>query len=76
MQTNLEMLKEEMAKRNCNITKLSELSNIDKSTISRFLSGNQTCTVETAQNISEALHLSSTKAGLIFFGKEVADTQQ
>ena len=73
---NIELLKEEMQTRNCNISKLSALSNIDKSTISRLLAGNQTCTVETAQSLAAALKLPPTKAGLIFFGKEVAKPQQ
>ena len=74
---NIELLKKEMGDRNININKLSELSKVDKSVISRLINGkSNTCTVETAQAISDAMNLSNTKRGLIFFGREVAKPQQ
>lgn len=74
---NIELLKKEMTEKNYNISRLSEKSKIDKSVLSRIINGeSKTCTVETAQNISEALGLSSKKRVSIFFAKEVAETQQ
>ncbi len=74
---NTQLLKKTMDEKDCNISKLSELSNVNKSVISRLINGeSKTCTVETAQNISDALRLSTTMRGLIFFAKEVAEVQQ
>lgn len=74
---NTELLKQEMNDKNYNISRLSKESKIDKSVLSRIISGeSKTCTVETAQNISEALDLSSKKRVSIFFAKEVAEMQQ
>ena len=74
---NTELLKQEMSDKNFNISRLSKESKIDKSVLSRIISGeSKTCTVETAQNISEALDLSSRKRMSIFFAKQIAETQQ
>ena len=73
---NIELLKQEMTDKNFNISKLSKESKIDKSVLSRIINGeSKTCTVETAQNISEALDLSSKKRVSIFFAKQIAETQ-
>lgn len=73
---DIQLLKREMEDKNINISKLSELSGVDKSVISRLVSGeSKTCTVDTAQRISEALKLSYTKRGLIFFANRVAEKQ-
>ena len=69
---NTELLKQEMNDKNYNISKLSKESKIDKSVLSRIISGeSKTCTVETAQNISEALDLSSKKRVSIFLLKKL-----
>ena len=74
---NTQLLKKTMDEKECNISRLSALSNVDKSVISRLINGeSRTCTVETAQNICDALHLSPTMRGLIFFAKEVAEVQR
>lgn len=68
---NTDMLLMEMHKKNLTTSGLANISNVDKSTISRLLNG-QGCSIITAQLITEALKLSPTKAGQIFFGKKVA----
>jgi len=74
---NNKLLKEEMENQGLNINKLSNISGVDKSVISRITKGEtKSCTVDTAQKISEALNLSANKLGLIFFANEVADTQR
>lgn len=74
---NIALLKEEMEAQNLSGAKLSEISGIDRSVISRILNGETlSCTVGTAQKIVEAMQLNSTKSGLIFFADKVADTQR
>ena len=58
MKVDIELLQNEMNKKKLNITQLSEISGIDKSTISRFMSGERVCSVQTAQKIALALDLS------------------
>lgn len=71
-----QLLRKEMNDKNINISRLSELSGVDKSAISRLVNGeSKTCTVETAQCISDALKLNHTKRGLIFFANQVAKKQ-
>lgn len=71
-----QLLRKEMEDKNMNISRLSELSGVDKSAISRLVNGeSKTCTVETAQNISNALKLNHTKRGLIFFANQGAKKQ-
>ena len=72
---NRQLLKEEMDKRGLNITRLAEVSGVDKSLISRILSGDRDCNVLTAQKLAKGMKLSNTKTVLIFFGDEVAETQ-
>lgn len=65
---NTELLKQEMQEKDCNINRLAELSKVDKSVLSRIINGkSKTCTVETAQNIANALDLSNKKRVSIFF---------
>lgn len=66
MHVNLELLSEEIAKRNLSFTKMAEHCGVDKATISRLFNG-RVCTIETAQKIVKGLKLSSRKASLIFF---------
>lgn len=64
---NRELLKSEMEKRKVNVTTLSELAKINKSTLSRMLSGETECNVATAGKIATALKLSNKVAFQIFF---------
>ena len=74
---NTELLKEEMQNKDCNINRLAELSRVDKSVLSRIINGkSKTCTVETAQNIANALELSNKKKVSIFFLLHVAEMQR
>lgn len=69
MRVDVEMLKAEMDKQNMTISDLAEASDVDKSTISRLLNEQRTCSVNTAQALVQALNISSVKAGKIFFGR-------
>ena len=66
---NSAMLKEEMDKRSLSAADLARAANIDKSTISRILSGEAICTVATAAKISNAMCLSNKAIMSIFFEK-------
>ena len=70
MKGNIKLLEEEMDKNN--VSELARMSNVDKSTISRLLNGQRTCSIATAQAIVQALNIPSKIAGLIFFSNEVA----
>lgn len=65
---NRELLKTEMERRKLTVTELSEMARINKSTLSRVLSGETDCTVSTAGKIANALKLSNKKTYQIFFG--------
>ena len=69
MRVNVGMLKDEMYKKHYSISKLAEVSVIDKATISRLLSEQSKCSVNTAQAIVAALDIQPEKAGKIFFGQ-------
>ena len=71
MKVNIKLLKEEMDKNNVSVSELARMSNIDKSTISRLLNEQRTCSIATAQAIVQALNIPSKIAGLIFFSNEV-----
>ena len=64
---NRELLRAEMNKRNMNASELAELANVEKSTISRILSGETACTVATAGKIAQAMRLSNKATIQIFF---------
>lgn len=72
MKVNIKLLEEEMDKNNVSVSELARMSNIDKSTISRLLNEQRTCSIATAQAIVQALNIPSKIAGLIFFSNEVA----
>lgn len=72
---NQALLKEEMDKRNMTATDLARIADVDKSTISRILSGEAICTVATAAKISNAMKLSNRATMSIFFEKQVAETK-
>lgn len=67
MKVNIKLLEEEMDKNNVSVSELARMSNIDKSTISRLLNEQRTCSIATAQAIVQALNIPSKIAGLIFF---------
>lgn len=71
MKVNIKLLEEEMDKNNVSVSELARMSNIDKSTISRLLNEQRTCSIATAQAIVQALNIPSKIAGLIFFSNEV-----
>lgn len=71
MKVDLDLLNEEIQKKGWSISELARESKVDKATISRLLNG-RSCSVSTAQNLVEALGISSKKAGSIFFGNKVA----
>ena len=73
---NTAKLREQLDAKGLSINQLAELSNVDKASISRLLRGGQTCTIETAQKIFEALKLTPKQASSIFFEGEVAKEQQ
>lgn len=73
---NKEMLKDVMEKKNMSITTLAETAKINKSTLSRILSGENECNVSTAGKIAAALNLSNKTAYLIFFAEQVAQAQE
>lgn len=66
---NRTLLKEVMEKKNVTITTLSETARINKSTLSRILSGETECNVSTASKIASALKLSNKTAFQIFFAE-------
>lgn len=72
MKVNIKLLEEEMDKNNVSVSELARMSNVDKSTISRLLNEQRTCSIATAQAIVQALNIPSKIAGLIFFSNEVA----
>jgi len=73
---NQALLKEEMEKRNMTAADLARIAEVDKSTISRILSGDAICTVATAAKISNAMRLSNRATMSIFFEKQVAEVKQ
>lgn len=65
---NAVKLAEAMKERDISITELSDKAKIEKSTISRILSGQiSSCTVDTAGKIISALELDPVTARQIFF---------
>lgn len=63
----IELLKEEMAKKDMNGIKLSRATGVSPSTISRCLSGKRGLSMKDAKKIAVALNLSATKTKSIFF---------
>ena len=64
---NRKLLKSEMEKKNITISTLADMAKINKSTLSRMLSGETECNVATASKIASALKLSNKAAYQIFF---------
>lgn len=64
---NRELLREEMDKRGMNQSQLAELANVDRSAISRILSGDQDPGVKIAAKIVNAMKLKPKLATQIFF---------
>lgn len=64
---NIKALEKEMKLRGLSINELSKISGIDKSTISRILSNERNCSINTAQQLAKSMNLSARKAAKIFF---------
>lgn len=73
---NVELLNEEMAKQDMSLSDLSRASGVSKSTISRILSGQRTCTVDIAKKLAAGLKLKPKPAMSIFFEDNDAESQQ
>lgn len=65
---NIQLLESKMKEKELSINELSRLSDVDKSVISRILSGKtNSCTLITANKLSKALKLSNKETISIFF---------
>lgn len=65
---NIQLLESKMKEKELSINELSRLSDVDKSVISRILSGEtNSCTLITANKLSKALKLSNKETISIFF---------
>ena len=64
---NKELLKEEMDKQHLSMADLARIAEVDRSTISRILSGEQICSVKIAARITNGMKLKPKLATQIFF---------
>jgi len=64
---NIAELKSEMDRQNVSAAELSRRSGVDKSVISRVLSGKRGCSINNAKRIAVALKLKPKMASTIFF---------